>query len=60
MPFAHIIARLANLWFDHATFPTRFKMVQVTPLIKKYGLDKNHPANYGPISNLNVVIKFLE
>jgi hypothetical protein len=25
------------------------------PLIKKYGLDKNDPANYRPISNLNTV-----
>ena len=58
--FAHIIARLANLSFDHAMFPARFKMAQVTPLIKKYGLDKNDPGNYRPISNLNTVSKIIE
>ena len=57
--FAHIIARLANLSFDHATFPARFKMAQVTPLIKKYGLDKNDHGNYRPISNLNTVSKII-
>ena len=40
--FAHIIA---NLSFDNATFPTRFKTAQVTLFIKKCGLDKNDPAN---------------
>lgn len=58
--FAHIIARLANLSFDHATFPARFRMAQVTPLIKKHGLDKNDPGNYRPISNPNTVSKIIE
>jgi len=35
----HIVARLANLSFEHATFPAKFKIVQVTPLLKKQGLD---------------------
>ena len=36
--FAHIIARLANLSFEHATFPAKFKIAQVTPLLKKQGI----------------------
>jgi hypothetical protein len=47
--FAIIIIRLANLSFNHATFPTRFKAAQITPLLKKHGLDKNDPINYRPI-----------
>jgi len=58
--FAHVIARLANLSFEHATFPTRFKTAQVTPLLKKQGLDGSDPANYRPISNLNTISKLLE
>ena len=38
----------------------RFKTAQVTPLLKKQGLDKDDPANYRPISNLNTVSKILE
>ena len=58
--FAIIITRLANLSFDHATFPTRFKTAQITPLLKKNGLDNYDPINYRPISNLNTVSKILE
>ena len=58
--FLIIITRLANLSFDHAIFPMRFKTAQVTPLLKKHGLDKDDPINYRPISNLNTVSKILE
>jgi len=58
--FAHVIARLANLSFEHSTFPANFKMASVTPLLKKHGLDADDPANYYPISNLNTVSKVLE
>ena len=58
--FAIIITRLANLSFEHATFPVRFTTAQVTPLHKKQGHDKDDPANYRPISNLNTVSKILE
>jgi len=44
--FAQVIARLANLSFEHSTFPVKFKNAQVTPLLKKNGLDVNEPANY--------------
>ena len=58
--FAHVITRLVNLSFEHATFPAKFKMASVTPLLKKHGLDATDPASYRPISNLNTVSKILE
>ena len=35
-------------------------MAQVTPLLKKEGLDASDPANYRPISNLNTISKVME
>ena len=32
----------------------------MTPLLKRDGLDKNIPANYRPISNLNTISKIME
>jgi len=58
--FAHIIARLANLSFEHATFHAKFKIAQVTPLLKKQGIDTRDPSSYRPISNLNTVSKVIE
>ena len=58
--FSPLIARLANLSFSEGRFPDRFKVAQVTPLIKKEGLDVNDPANYRPISNLNTISKIIE
>ena len=58
--FAPIICHLANLSFCEGVFPDRFKKAQVTPLIKKAGLDPEVPANYRPISNLVTISKVLE
>ena len=58
--FCSIIARLANLSFKEGSFPSRFKVAQITPLIKKFGLDPEDPASYRPISNLNTISKVLE
>ena len=55
-----LITRLANLSFTEGRFPDQFKVAQVTPLIKKEGLDPNDPANYRPISNLNTISKVIE
>ena len=57
--FAHI-AHLANLSFVHSTFPQKFKLAQVIPLLKKPGLDINEPSSYRPISNLNTISKILK
>ena len=56
-PFFDIIAYLTNLSFSLDQFPSFFKLSQVTPLLKKAGLDKNQPSNYHPISNLNNISK---
>ena len=58
--FSETIARFANLSFSEGCFPSRFKSSQVTPRIKKEGLDKNEPGNYRPISNLNTISKIIE
>ena len=58
--FATIIARLANISFDHSHFPTRFKSGIITPLIKDHSSDVNAPSNYRPITNLNRISKILE
>jgi len=57
--FSHVIARLANLSFEPSIFPVKFKTTQVTPLLKKHGLDDSDPADYRPISNLNTISKLL-
>ena len=38
--FSELISTLANLSFSQCTFPSRFKLALVSPLIKKHGLDK--------------------
>ena len=58
--FSEFISPLANLSFSEGTFPSRFKLALVSPLIKKLGLDKKVPSNYRPISNLNNISKILE
>src|SRR5664279_3371777 len=58
--FAPLIAKLANLSFDQGQFPTQFKEAQVTPLLKKVGLDVTDPASYRPTSNLNTISKIIE
>ena len=58
--FAPLIVHLANLLFEEGKFPDQYKLAQVTPLLKKIGLDASDPANYRPISNLNTVSKIIE
>jgi hypothetical protein len=58
--FAPLITNLANLSFAEGWFPGQFKLAQVTPLLKKAGLDTSDPANYRPISNLNTISKIIE
>ena len=58
--FAPMITKLANLSFAEGRFPSQFKLAQVTPLLKKAGLDTSDPANYRPISNLNTISKIIE
>ena len=53
--FSDLIGKLANLFYIR--FPSCFKLAQVTPLLKKAGLEKDSPTNDRPISNLNKISK---
>ena len=58
--FSELISYLANLSMSQGVFSSSFKIAQVTPLLKKAGLDKDDPANYRSISNRNNISKLLE
>ena len=45
---------------SQGVFSSCFETAQITPLLKKVGLDKDDPAKYRPISDLNILSKFLE
>ena len=55
--FSIIISHLANLSFNQATFPSKFKLALISPLLKKPGLPKFELSNFIPISNLNTIGK---
>ena len=55
-----LISHLANLSFTQATFPAKFKLALISPLLKKPGLAKSELSNFRPISNLNTIGKILE
>jgi len=55
-----LITRLINLSFHDGCFQEKFKQAQVTPHLKKPGLDQNDPSSYRPISNLNTIGKIIE
>jgi len=57
--FSELISRLVNFSFNEGQFPSRFKTPQITPLLKKTGLDKPSPENHRPISHLNDISKIL-
>ena len=58
--FSILISHLANLSFTQATFPSKFKLALISPLLKKPGSPKSDLANFRPISNLNTIGKILE
>ena len=58
--FSPIIAHLANLSFEQGQFPTKFKLAQVLPLLKKPGADRSQPVNCRPILNLSTISKLNE
>ena len=57
--FSEVISNLANLLISQGSVPLKFKLAQVTPLVKKRGIDKNNPSNYRLIFNLNNISKLL-
>ena len=58
--FSILIAHLTNLSFTQGIFPSKFKLAQISPLLKKPGLSKSDPSNFRPISNLNTIGKIME
>ena len=58
--FAPLITKLANPSYVEGRFPGQFKLAQVTPLLKKVGLDTTDPANYRPMSNIKTISKIIE
>ena len=58
--FSEIISNLVNLSLSQRSIALKFKLAQVTPLLKKPGVDTNTPSNYRPISEINNISKLLE
>ena len=58
--FYILISHLANLSFTQVTFPSKFKLAFISPLLKKTGLPKLDLAKFRLISNLNTIDKILE
>ena len=58
--FSIFISHLGNQSFTQATFPSKFKLAHISPLLKKPGLPKSDLANFRLISNLNTICKILE
>jgi len=56
-----LLAHLTNLSFAESVFPNRFKLGQITPILKKQGLAViDDPGSYRLISNLNTFGKIIE
>lgn len=59
---AHLpaVLHLFNASLNHGVFPEAFKRADVTPILKKPGLDEQLLSNYRPVSNLQFLSKLLE
>jgi hypothetical protein len=54
------ITLLVNASLNEGTVPSEMKQANITPLLKKPGLDQQSLKNYRPVSNLSVTSKILE
>lgn len=54
---APLFARLANMSFSSGVFPSSLKQGQVTPLLKKPGLDQSDMASYRPTTMSKILKK---
>ncbi len=54
------ILDIFNGSLEHGVFPELFKEADVTPVLKKPGLDEQLLSNYRPVSNLAFLCKVLE
>ena len=55
-----LIVSIVNLPLSEGCFPTYFKSVLVSPLLKKSTLNRDYMKNYRPVSNLSFLSKILE
>ena len=55
-----VITHIINLSLGTATFPPKWKLARVLPILKGKDLDDKSPASYRPISNLPVISKLCE
>ena len=55
-----MITNVDNSSFRTATFPQSMKKGQLTPLLKKPGLDTTDFKNFRPITNLTTISKIIE
>ena len=54
------ITSIINASLEQGMCPNFFKQAHVTPIFKKWSLDKEVFKNYRPVSNLNFISKILE
>ena len=54
------ITNIVNLSLNTGVFPKQFNISSVSPLLKKYNLDKENLSNYRPISHLSFLSKLIE
>ena len=55
-----MVSRIVMLSLESSTVPDEFKVAQVSPLLKKAGLDTELLSNYQPVSNLAFLSKIIE
>ena len=54
------IMSIVNLSLSEGCFPTHFKSVLVSPLLKKPTINRDDMKNYRPLSNLSLLSKIFE
>ena len=54
------ITMIINFSLAEVKFPDTFKIAYVTPLFKKYSLDRRELSNFRPVSGLKFVSKLIE
>ena len=58
--FSELFANLTNLSISESIFPSKFKLGQVIPFLKKPGPDKDTSANYRPLFNIINISRMIE
>ena len=55
-----VISHIINLSLGTSTFPQKWKLARVIPLLKAQELDKESPSSYRPVSQLLLISKLTE